>query len=147
MEEKVLRNRKFTVVMSANPLELFSVHGSLNKGVEGASPHVSERRLRARTRLHWPLLLFRNLRGEAIESITHDLSSGGFYCLAPIAFRIGEALTCSMKIPTHDPNGKRLERNLECRVRVVRVKPESEGQFGVACQIEDYHFAEGIDSR
>jgi len=130
--------------MSANPLELFSTYGSLEKAPGGHAPAPSERRQRARTRLHWPLLLFRNQSREAIESVTHDLSSQGFYCLASVPFRVGETLICTMKVPTHDPNGKLLERNLECRVRVVRVKPESDSRFGVACQIEDYHFAHGI---
>jgi hypothetical protein len=130
--------------MSANPLELFSTYAGLEKAAAGHAPALSERRHRARTRLHWPLLLFRNQGKEAIESVTHDLSSEGFYCMVPVAFRVGETLICNMKVPTHDPNGKLLERNLECRVRVVRVKAESDGQFGAACHIEDYHFAQGI---
>ena len=128
--------------MSANPLELFSAYASLNKPAELKTPHTVERRKRARTRLHWPVLLFRNDTMEAIESVTRDLSSGGFYCLTASVFALGEALVCSLKVPTHDPNGKHLEQSLECKVRVVRVEPqETPGMYGVACRIEDYHFA------
>ena len=94
-----------------------------------------------RTPLHWPVILFRKQGGEAVESLTRDLSSCGFSFSAPLPFLIGEILNCSMKIPTHEPNGKLLERNLECRVRVVRVNAAEEGGFEVACLIEDYHFA------
>ena len=111
-----------------------SVYGSLGK-TPSSPAQYSERRLRARTQLHWTVILFRR-QGEAVESVTHNLSSSGFYCTAPVSFRLGEQLICSMKVPTHDPNGKLLERNLECRVRVVRVKPDPDGKFGVACQIE-----------
>jgi hypothetical protein len=84
--------------------------------------------------------LFRNEAANAVESLTRDMSSGGFYCVTGIAFTPGERLICTLKIPTHDPNGKHLERRLECEVRVMRVEPQgAEGTFGLACQIEDYH--------
>jgi len=129
-------------LMSANPLELFSVYDGLNKPTESKRSHSYERRKRARTRLHWTVLLFRSDAADAIETITRDLSSGGFYCLSKVPVTPGETLICTLKVPTHDPNGKHLERNLECKVRVMRVEPqEDEGVFGVACRIEDYHFA------
>ena len=130
--------------MPANPLELFSALNCLSKAAAQAPPQFFERRRKARTRLHWPVILFRQQDGDIIESATRDLSSSGFYCLAHAPFRTGELLSCSMKIPTHDPNGKLLERNLECKVRVVRVDAEAEGGFGIACAIEDYHFARTI---
>jgi hypothetical protein len=132
--------------MSANPLELFSAYGGLAKPAELPAPHSSERRKRARTRLHWPVLLFRSHAADAIESLTRDLSSEGFYCLAKMPFTVGESLICTLKVPTHDPNGKHLERSLECKVRVMRVEPQAEeGMFGIACWIEDYHFAQIAD--
>src|SRR5215510_2445165 len=141
MESNVL-NERSTQYMSANPLDLFSAYGGLSKPAEIHTATVSERRKRARTRLHWPVLLFRNRGGSAIQSLTRDLSSSGFYCIAKTPFTPGELLTCTLKVPTHDPNGKHLERSLECKVRVVRVdSQEAEATFGVACQIEDYHFA------
>jgi hypothetical protein len=129
--------------MSANPMELSAVHGGLKKPAELEQPLPSERRKRARNHLHWSLLLFRNQAAEAVESLTRDLSSSGFYCVTDLAFTPGERLICTLKVPTHDPNGKHLEQRLECKVRVMRVEPQgAEGTFGLACQIEDYHFSQ-----
>jgi hypothetical protein len=127
--------------MSANPLELSAVYTGLNKPAGLENPFPAERRKRARNNLHWSVLLFHNHAAAAVESITRDLSSSGFYCVTETAFTPGERLICSLKIPTHDPNGKHLEQRLECRVRVVRIEAlGTEGTFGLACQIEDYHF-------
>jgi hypothetical protein len=106
---------------------------------------VSDRRKRARTRLHWPVLMFRHKHGsDAVESTTRDLSSGGFYCLTEVPLTEGEHLVCSIKVPTHDPQGKHLECALECKVRVVRVVPGAAGDlFGIGCRIETYRFRRG----
>ena len=87
--------------------------------------------------------MFRDKPGsEAIESVTRDLSSSGFFCLMRGPLTEGEYLVCSIKIPTHDPHGKHLERTLECRVQVLRVVPQESGDsYGVACRIEDYHLS------
>ena len=131
--------------MSANPLELFSVYGALSKAAGERPRQFPDRRRKPRTQLHWPLILFRQQQGgDAIESVTRDLSSRGFSCHSPSPFHIGELLSCAMRIPTHDPNGKLLERILECRVRVVRVMADAEGGFGIGCAIEDYHFPNGV---
>jgi hypothetical protein len=127
--------------MSANPLELFAAYVSLNKPTEPPITLHLERRKRARTRVHWPVLFFRNQAAEAVESLTQDLSSGGFYCLSKTPFASGEGLRCTLKIPTHDPGGKERERTLECKVRVTRVEVAAREEFyGIACQIEDYRF-------
>jgi hypothetical protein len=126
--------------MSANPLERPAVYGGPVKPAV-LDPLSSERRKRTRNNLHWSVLLFRNHAGDAVEALTRDLSSGGFYCVTGVAFTPGERLICTLKIPTHDPNGKHLEQKLECKVRVVRVEAQgAEGKFGLACQIEDYRF-------
>jgi len=79
----------------------------------------------------------------AIATITQDLSSTGFYCLSAVALQPGEVLKCALKVPFHDPNGKHLDRNLECSARVTRVEPqENANHFGIACHIEDYRFSE-----
>ena len=112
-------------------------------GMAAALAAMVERRKKVRTRLHWPVLLFRDKPGsDAIESVTRDLSSSGFYCWTRIQLVEGEQLICSIKIPTHDPHGKQLERTLECSVHVLRVVPqESNDSFGIACRIEDYHLS------
>jgi hypothetical protein len=127
--------------MSANPLERFAIRGGLNKVAELENSRPFERRRRARNHLHWSVLLFRSHVADAVETLTRDLSSSGFYCVTATAFTPGERLVCTLKIPTYDPNGKHLERTLECKVRVMRVEPQNgDGTFGMACQIEDYHF-------
>jgi len=134
--------------MSANTTELSALYGALKKPAEVENPLRVERRKRARNQLHWPLLLFRNQPSDAVESLTRDLSSSGFYCITSIAFTPGERLICTLRVPTHDPNGKLLEQWLECKVRVVRVEPQgTEGTFGLACQIEDYHFSQDRNAR
>jgi hypothetical protein len=128
--------------MSGDSLELVSVWGGPANGMGMKSGTIFERRKRARTRLHLRVFMFRNGGAEAVESTTRDLSSTGFYCMSRVQFAVGEELACSLKIPTHDPYGKHLERNLECKIRVMRVVPqESADLFGIACRIEDYHIS------
>lgn len=133
-----------TLSMSGDSLELIDAWGGLPNGIGLNAAAIPERRKRVRTRLHWPVLMFGDRQGtENIESVTRDLSSGGFYCLTRVPLFEGEQLVCSIKIPTHDPHGKNLERTLECRVRVVRVAPQESGDlFGVGCRIEDYHLSQ-----
>ena len=95
-----------------------------------------------RTTLHWPVLFFRNGSGEAVETVTQNLSSSGFYCHSRVPITPGESLHCTLTIPPHDPCGHERARVLECRVRVTRVDPGiAENTFGIACQIQDYHLA------
>jgi hypothetical protein len=113
-----------------------------NNGADSLRNTHPERRQRVRTSVHWPVVLFRSHSAEAVESLTLDLSVGGFYCLSPTAFAAGESLVGLLKMPTHDPGGREAEGHLECRVRVVRVDTVgADGQFGIACRIEDYRFA------
>ena len=145
MAAKVLR--RAVTKMSANPLEIFTTSVGVPKAKIGAG-YPSERRKRTRIRLHWPVLLFRKQGTELVTSTTENLSSTGFYCLTSIRFDPGELLMCAIRVPVYDPNGKAVDRNLECRVRIVRVEPQlPEGTFGVACSIEDYHFAASSEAR
>ena len=127
--------------MSGDFLELVATWDGIANGMNGKSGAEVERRQRVRVRLRWPVLLFRDRTGsEAIETVTRDVSSGGFYCLTKVQLMEGEQLVCSIKIPTHDPQGKQLEHTLECMVTVVRVD-EISGLYGIACQILDYHLS------
>jgi PilZ domain len=145
----LLRGGSTDFSMLANPLEVMSdfpgPHGS-NNGLRDAPNHPptgrTERRMRVRTMLHWPIMFFRNGSGEAVESVTQNLSSSGFYCHSRVAITPGESLHCALTIPSHDPSGHEKARVLECRVRVTRVEPGlTEHTFGIACQIQDYHLA------
>ena len=125
--------------MSANPLELISAFVGIAKPASMGRGIQPERRKRVRTMVHWPVLFFRENAGEAVESVTRDLSSSGFYCLSKAPFVCGEPLICALKVPAHDPLGTERVLALECRVRVVRCEPtSSDGLFGIACCIEDY---------
>jgi len=126
--------------MSANPPEIFTASVGANKPPQMERPSATERRGRARTKLHLPVLLFRQHASEAIGTVTENLSSSGFYCLAEARLTLGETLLCSLKVPTHDPSGTHLEQSVECKIRVIRIEPRGEGIYGIACRIEDYQF-------
>jgi len=125
----------------AAPLELFSTSAGMGKAA-AVDTDRQERRHRVRTQVHWTILLFRENTSKAVTTITQNLSSSGFYCLSRSPFALGEQLFCSLEVPTHDPLGKERCLPLECQARVVRVEPEpGNTRFGIACRIEDYHFA------
>jgi hypothetical protein len=76
--------------------------------------------------------------GQAIETVTHNLSSNGFYCFAPSPLKPGGGLICTLKVPAYDPKNEERTLTLECRALVLRVEAVAEGSFGIACRIEDY---------
>jgi hypothetical protein len=126
--------------MSAKAVGRFS--HLLSSPVHGAVDRVrhDERRSRVRTKVRWPVLLQYG-HGGTLESVTENLSSKGFFCLAQTPVTSGETLLCWLTVPTHDPSCKDPTMVLECRVRVVRSEPvSSAGLYGIACRIEDYHF-------
>jgi hypothetical protein len=100
-----------------------------------------ERRRRARVQVHWPLSFIQHAAAEIVETVTHDLSSDGFYCLVNTAFVPGEIRECTLGVPMHHPNSGDRVRPVLCRVRVIRVEALGEdGTYGVGCRIEDYRF-------
>jgi hypothetical protein len=131
--------------MSANPVEQFTAYVGANTPVQVERLLLPERRKRARAKLHGRVWLFRNEVEDAMEGLTQDLSSDGFYCLAGEWFAAGETLICSLKVPSHKLNGNHLEGSLECKIRVMRVESQGEGMYGIACRIEDYHFAAVVE--
>jgi len=127
--------------MSANPQELFAASAALGK-LNGSNAYRSERRKRVRTSVHWAICLFQSGSGEAVETITRDLSSNGFYCLSSVPFECGDVLICSLQIPTHEWRHDEGTLALECKAKVVRSEPAmGEGLCGIACQIEDYRLS------
>jgi hypothetical protein len=128
--------------MSSESLDVLRAARTVSAGSGINYNGVTERRKRVRTRLHWAVFLFRESPVEVVaESVTRDLSSNGFYCTSAAPVGVGERFRCSIRVPTHDPRHKQLERTLDCRVRVMRVVPQETGGFGVACQIEDYQLS------
>jgi len=100
-----------------------------------------ERRKRARAQVHWPLSFSRPGTSEIVHSMTHDLSSDGFYCIANAIFVPGETRDCTLAVPTRHPQGGVRAVPVLCKVRVIRVEvKDDDGSYGVGCQITDYRF-------
>jgi hypothetical protein len=130
--------------MSANLIDFFAAHAGSRETAVVESALRPERRRRARTQVHWPVLLLRDRAPDAIETITHNLSSSGFYCFSPTPLAPGESLLCTLKLPAYDPNGQEQTLALECRVLVIRAEAAAGGLFGLACRIEDYHLMTSV---
>jgi hypothetical protein len=109
--------------------------------IEETDSAVRERRRRARVQVHWPICFVRPGTAESVETVTHDLSSDGFYCLVNTAFVPGETRECTLGVPMHHPDCGDRVRPVLCRIRVIRVEALGEnGFYGVGCQIEDFRF-------
>jgi hypothetical protein len=94
--------------------------------------------------VHWPIRILQSGSVDGEETVTHDLSSEGFYFVAKsAAFLPGEIRSCILSMPSHDHRDDRL-LPVECQARVIRVEARAEtGSVGVGCRIEDYRFAWG----
>jgi hypothetical protein len=98
-----------------------------------------ERRRRARAKVHWRLCFSLPGRSDLVWTVTEDLSSQGFYCIAKGLFVPGEIRKCALIMPTCDRSRGATAIQVACRVRVLRVDALQEvGMHGVACAIEDY---------
>jgi len=87
--------------------------------------------------VHWPVQLSRVNLAEGVETTTRDLSSEGLYCYSRSPFTTGETIHSIISVPGHDASGRVLR--LRCRLRVLRVERDgTDGQYGIACRIEDY---------
>ena len=100
---------------------------------------IMNRRKRTRAQLHWPLSFPLTGTTETVLTMTQDLSSDGFYCIANARFVPGEARHCTLLVPTHHPSGENSPLHVLCKVRIIRVEVTGErGFYGVGCQIMDY---------
>ena len=98
-----------------------------------------ERRKRDRTVVHWPVRFLGKGAAGALDNMTQNLSSQGFFFRSNAVFAPGEAGVCILEIPAHDPKQLDPVLYLECMVRIVRVDAAGEdGLSGVGCRIEDY---------
>lgn len=131
-------------MLLVNPLE--ALWPRAGRGVPDMAKSVhAERRSSGRVSVHWPVFLYPNKSGEdAVQTITENLSSQGFYCLSRKPFSVGELLLCTLQIPMNDFGAG--ASHLECQVRVVRVEKDAPAdQYGIGCRIEDYRFIPGGD--
>jgi hypothetical protein len=132
------------ILMPSKTVDRFPHHVERNGCAVSDAAEPAERRKRARMEVHWPLCF--SLPGTAglLETVTHNLSSDGFYCLAGTIFIPGEIRECTLGVPTHHPHCEVRVLPLKCKVRVIRVEAlGGNGLFGVGCRIEDYRFAGG----
>ena len=96
----------------------------------------TERRRRMRVGLRWELQL--GLGPETLLAMqTENLSSEGFFCVAPQAIAAGN-YQCVMLVPTHAPRDRGQVLYLRCQVRVLRLEPLGNQGFGIAARIESY---------
>jgi len=97
-----------------------------------------DRRKRTRLQVQWPIL-FTGGPGAAMQAVTQDLSSDGFYYVADTSFVPGEVRSCTLFVPAYDPADPARTIPVRCRIRVVRVEVLAEtGRYGVGCRIDDY---------
>jgi hypothetical protein len=110
----------------------------LAKDPDFAESSRADRRQRRRTPVRWSLALLRNSGSPAIETVTDNLSSAGFYCLSPAPLTPGETLHCVLRVPAYDPGDQERHISLECAAVEVRAEAAPDGYFGVACRIVEY---------
>jgi hypothetical protein len=115
----------------------------INGVTENNSAHLNRRRWR-RLRVHWPL----QFHGEpGVETVTDDLSSDGFFCVAQTPFIPGEVRSCTLSVPAYHPDDVTRRICVHCRVRIVRVEAlGKDSLFGVGCCIEEYRVHSFPDS-
>lgn len=106
--------------------------------IDGGYGPETDRREKPRLGLSWTIYLLRSTDAYPLESKTINVSSKGFYCLAPEPFVVGECIRCTMMIPSFD--GQRRDHNiaLQCQATVIRVDTVENARYGLACQIDDY---------
>ena len=125
--------------MSAKQVEAYPRFAGKGESDDLMATRRQDRRRRARTRVHWPVRIFRNSGKDAVDTTTRNLSSDGFYCLSKVAFLPGESVYCMLRLPAYDGADRTLA--LRCRIHILRVEAiNGDGVFGIACRIEDYHF-------
>src|ERR1022692_952434 len=84
-------------------LQPFPEYLVLKQSAEGEMLVQRERRRRVRADVHWAVRLARHVGRTPveIESVTDNLSTGGFYCRCDESFVPGEFLECMIFVPTH----------------------------------------------
>jgi PilZ domain len=107
-----------------------------------SSPNTMERRRRVRLPVQWPVYIWAPNTGAPVETTTTNLSSDGFHCLSPIPLEPGEIIGCTLTMPQISNQGSGRRRVLECQIRIVRLEPPNkDGNFGLACYIENFRIA------
>ena len=93
--------------------------------------------------LRLPIRLIRE-SGMALQTITENLSSGGFYCIVGEHLAPTERVVCEITIPAKTGNGGGCDLLLVCDSAVARVSAIAEGRYGLGCWIEEYSISSGV---
>ena len=95
---------------------------------------LQERRKRARVAVRWTVYLARKTDSHPFETVTHDLSSDGFYCYVPEPILPGELLETTIVIPSHH-DGPLCIKGYSQVIRLDNIG----ASFGIGCQIREYN--------
>lgn len=99
---------------------------------------IANRRLRPRIVVQWPLYVWRG-HEHLFDTVTMNVSSGGFYCLCTEPFSPGENLTAVLEMPGHGTDQQSGKLILRCDIVVLRVETVIDNRsYGVACRIRDF---------
>lgn len=101
----------------------------------------TDRRHELRLPLNCHVQLIRKRSLGPIRAQTCDVSSRGFYCLAPERITASEILSCDLILPAIRSRRRSRQMILHCNVEVLRIEERLHG-FGVACRIRDYSVEE-----
>jgi hypothetical protein len=95
-----------------------------------------ERRRLPRLQIRCAVSLWKPSDGTFIRTVTDNLNSDGFSCLASKSYQPGDELQAILEVTLRIGNGRRkADLALQCRVEVVRT---GGCHSGVACRITDY---------
>lgn len=132
--------------MFPNLIDYLKAHSNGKEASLHDGAFQPDRRKRTRTRVHWPVRLRKEGAWKTIETVTHNLSSSGFYCMSAMPLTPGESLSCTLSVPAYDPKLEERTIALECRALVMRAEAAADGSFGIACRIEEYHLVRSCAS-
>lgn len=105
---------------------------------EASNGCIPERRKRERFRACWGVHLWKGA-GHAVDALTSDVSSGGFYIRCPEPFAPGNKITAFLEIPGGGADEGSPKLVLRCDVRVLRIETLADScDWGLGCEILDY---------
>lgn len=103
-----------------------------------------ERRRRRRFPLHCRVQFEKH--GQILDGTTVNISSSGFYCLAPEPLQTGDVIRCVVDLVQEPRVALPRKVSLNCEAVVIRSEAV-EGGYGVACSIRAYSMAPFVAPR
>lgn len=119
------------------------VTGAPISTVETFIARITDRRKRQRVVVQWPVRVWR-FHEYILDTHTVNVSSGGFYCICPRLFSLGETLTAVLEIPAVGSDREFQKLMLRCEALVLRVEALADTRkCGIACRILNYSVLRG----